>query len=508
MKYFWNLIAVLVAFALIGVSAGCGQVSQRNETVADSTSLQNPLVKFKWIKCPYGNLPVEIDCGYLVVPVNHFNPQEGKIRLPVTILRSRSNNPASEALVYLAGGPEGSATDDIQSWLKLPYLKDRDLILMDQRGSGKAEPSLNCYEVEKSIPSNHSKAIQQCYKRLKQQGVDLSVYTSAQSAADFNALRSVLDYTSWDLLGVSYGTRLALTILRDYPQGIRSVILDSVYPLEVNAYEEQAVNGARAIETLFHHCAEDEGCAHAYPDLPQVFEDLLIALDNNPSEVTVTSPLSGEEVFLTLNGSMMASLVFEALYHPETIARIPYVIYEVQYGYREAIAGLMFPQSKEDHRGLIQSQISNGASTSEGLFFSIECNEEVRFNSLTKAESAVKGSNLMLARYLLSDVRSIFEICQMWDSGAAPEIENQPVISDIPALVLAGEYDPLTPPTWGEQTAQNLLNSYYFLFPAAGHAVIDSGECPSLLIAEFLANPTTPPQATCLQDQKINFWLP
>jgi len=114
----------------------------------------------------------------------------------------------------------------------------------------------------------------------------------------------------------------------------------------------------------------------------------------------------------------------------------------------------------------------------------------------------------MLARYLLSDVRSIFEICQMWDSGAAPEIENQPVISDIPALVLAGEYDPLTPPTWGEQTAQNLLNSYYFLFPAAGHAVIDSGECPSLLIAEFLANPTTPPQATCLQDQKINFWLP
>lgn len=492
----------------MGVSAGCNQLTLRNETIADSTSLQNPQVKFKWVKCPYGNLPIEIDCGHLVVPVNHFNPQEGKIRLPVTILRSKGNHAAEEALVYLAGGPGGSATDDIQGWLDQPYLKDHDLILIDQRGSEESEPSLNCYEVEKSAPKNHSKALQQCYKRLKEQGIDLSVYTSAQSAADINALRSVLHYKSWDLLGVSYGTRLALTILRDNPQGIRSVILDSVYPLEVNAYEEQAVNGAQAIETLFHHCAEDEGCAHAYPDLPQVFEDLLITLDNNPSEVTVTSPLSGDEVHLTLNGSKMASLVFEALYHPETIARIPYVIYEVQYGYREAIAGLMFPQSKADHRGLIQSQISNGAYFDEGLFFSVECNEEVQFNSLTKAESAVKESNLMLARYLLNDVRSILEFCQIWDSGIASEIENQPVTSDIPALILAGEYDPLTPPAWGEQTAKHLSNSYYFLFPAAGHAVVDSGECPSLLIAEFLANPTAPPQATCLQDQEINFWLP
>ncbi|MDI6696471.1 MAG: alpha/beta hydrolase [Anaerolineales bacterium] len=508
MKYFWNVIAVLVAFAMIAVNAGCGQLIQRNETTANSTTLQNPQIKFKWVKCPYGNLPIEIDCGYLVVPANHFNPQDGKIRLPVTILRSKGNDEAAEALVYLAGGPGSSAMDDIQAWLDQPYLKDRDLILFDQRGSGKAEPSLNCYEVEKSTPKDRSKAIQQCYKRLKGQGIDLNVYNSAQSAADLNALRNVLNYESWDLLGVSYGTRLALTMLRDFPQGIRSVILDSVYPLEVNAYEERAVNGARAIETLFHHCAEDESCAHAYPDLPQVFEDLLITLDNNPSEVKVTSPLSGEEVRITLNGSKMASLVFEALYHPETIARIPYVIYEAQYGYREAIAGLMFPQSQEGRRSLIQSRVSNRLYASEGSFFSVECNEEVRFNSLTKAESAIKESKLMLARYLFSDVRSIFEFCQIWDSGIAREVENQPVTSTIPALIFAGEYDPATPPTWGEQVARNLSNSYYYLFPAAGHAVIDSGECPSLMIAEFLANPTTPPPATCLQDQDINFWTP
>lgn len=501
------------ALLFLAMLAACASFSPMTESPSSTTEEgaaigKNP-AKLRWVKCDYGNLPMDVDCATLVVPADHTNPASGKLRLPVTIVRSSNTNPAPDPVVYLAGGPGESAVTHIEQWLKHPLLESRDLILFDQRGSGKAEPSLNCPELEKSAPKNQVRALQQCYQRLRKEGINPALFNSTQSAADLNALRQALGIESWNLMGVSYGSRLALTVLRDYPESVRSVILDSPYPPQVNAYEEMPLNAAQAIQALLEQCSADRDCAYAYPELAQVLEAQLASLDKNPTTVEVLNPYSGEARQVTLDGTALARLIYEALYYPETISRIPNVIYEVQYGNRQAVAGLMFPQNGSEHRDWVISQISNGWHASEGAFFSMECRDEVPFNSLAKAEEAVTASQSVLARYFLNDVRTVFNICKLWDAGNADPRENQAVSSSIPVLILAGRFDPVTPPQWGERAVSTLPNSYFYIFPALGHAVMNSDPpCSRQLVAQFLEDPTSPPQASCWQQGKVRFWLP
>lgn len=518
MRHFWIFLTLL---SLV-FGSGCGGLPASRAVELPGQS-EGPGVlrqssagagyRFRWIKCAYGNLPVEIDCGTLTVPIDRSNPQGGKIRLAVTILRSQSSadrgrRPALEPVVVIAGQPGSSATLDVLDWLENPLLRQHDIILVDLRGAGKSEPSLNCTEIDKAVDLDILAALKACYQRLKEKDIDLGMFTSAHSAADLNDLRQALGYESWNVLGISYGTRVALTLLRDYPQGVRSVVLDSVYPLEVNIFEEQAVNGAQAIQNFFDGCHQDAQCQYGYPDLEQVFGDLIASLDNNPKQVAVADPRSGEAVVVSLTGERMVELILQALNTPETLARIPYVIYETQYGNDHAIAGLMFPGSSRQAESLTELTQEAGRAFSEAAYYSALCAEEIGFNRRAAAETAVRQSNLPLAEYLNGTVEGMFERCQIWNLPTAVEFETQAVSSPIPALILAGEYDPLSPPRWAEQAAQGLPDSRVLVFPGTGHTVLNLGECPQNIVAEFVTNPVAPLDTSCVNDIQVEYWLP
>jgi len=448
-------------------------------------------------ECDYDDLDADVVCGYVNVPENYTDPDSALIQLAVTIVRSPGGARYADPVVYLEGGPGGSGTADVEGWLEQPFLADRDLILFDQRGTGWSWPSLNCYELEYASDDTDLEAAIACYERLRDEGIDLAQYNSAASAADLALMRQALGYNEWNLLSVSYGTRLALTVMRDAPQGIRSVILDSVYPPEVNAYEEEALNGLRTFELLFADCAADRACNAAFPNLAQTLYALLDALDANPVEFEVVDPWTDETFDVYLDGIELASALFQAFYDTDTIPWIPYAIDQiVQENYEEAWILLLGGEDAGDYRR--RQGDDEDLTDSEGLFYSVECYEELPFNSLQEAAALEAGNRSPLLPYLRPETGSVFDVCEIWNVGRPPAVENQPVRSNIPTLVLAGQYDPVTPPAWALSAASYLPNSFYYEFPGVGHGVVETA-CGMQLIADFLNNPRTAPNAACIQ---------
>lgn len=449
----------------------------------------------------------DVTCGWLTVPEDRTNPDdETTIQLHVAIFASESDNPAADPIVYLEGGPGGEPLEAIPltfERLFAPFTANRDLIVFDQRGTGYSRPSLACPEntelglelLEQDISAEEAsemvfETLLACHDRLIDEGVNLAAYNSAANAADLNDLRRALGYEEWNLLGISYGTRLAQTTMRDYPEGLRSVILDSTYPLEVNLLTDTPDNVRRAFSVLFAGCAADPTCNETYPDLETVFFDMVEKYNKDKFEITITHFLKGTSYDTAVSGDDMLGILFQSLYSTEIIPNLPQLIYEVNEGEYTNLATLF------------SSFIINSEFFSIGMQFSVQCNEENSFASeadvLAAAEKYPELAEMF--RYSINLGPQAIEVCAEWDAGEADAIENEPISSDIPTLVLAGEYDPITPPAWGKQVAANLDNAFYYEFPGTGHGVSISGECGVALVESFLADPTSEPDASCLAE--------
>ncbi len=285
-------------------------------------------------------------CGYLVVPENRAKPDSALIQLHVAVFQSFAEGPEPDPVVHLAGGP-GSSSLDVVGYLfgqgLDAVLDHRDFIFFDQRGTGYSLPRLDCPERNALTPTLLSGALSddqefqaivdafhRCRDRLQAQGIDLSAYNSAASAADLNDLRLALGYEQLNLYGDSYGTRLALTVMRDYPGAVRSVVLDSTYPLEVNLYTALAPNAERAFNVLFDDCAADPTCNTSYPNLRAVFYQLVDQLNASPA--TVPLSVNGNNYQVSLTGDLLIDVLFGGLYNPVVTAYMPKMIYQIQNG--------------------------------------------------------------------------------------------------------------------------------------------------------------------------------
>ena len=509
-------VALVAAVYFVGVSAvrdDPGDKPSLPQAVAVETStpidtptpIEGPeepssVAVFKWSICRF-KVPTgwEVDCGDLIVPEFHSRPEGRTIRLHVAILRTESDNPAPDPIVYLEGGPGGSSLDAARYvfpsfW---PFLTNRDVIFFDQRGVGYSEPSLNCLELQKleyqriqqdlSLDEEATlakEAAMVCRDHLLRQSINPAAYTSAENAADLNDLRLALGYEEWNLYGVSYGTKLALTTMRDFPSGIRSVVLDSTYPLQVDLFAEMPVNASRAFRVLFDGCAADGACNYAYPDLETVFFDLVRQLNADPAKVSIDTinHFTLEPVDSALiDGDTFVDIFFSALYSSEIIPLLPEMIYDVRDGDLELL-GIVTENS------LLPTNFF-----SEGMRLSVQCGEEALFSS---REGAVAGE-VYPELQSWADSDPIFTICESWGAKEADPIENEPVVSDIRTLILAGEYDPITPPAWGELVAEDLSNSVYFEFPDVGHGASFSGECALGITLGFFDDPTIEPDGAC-----------
>ncbi|MEZ4667916.1 MAG: alpha/beta fold hydrolase [Anaerolineae bacterium] len=453
-----------------------------------------------WMELPDGVVEGDnLNCGYLIVPEDRSDPNSPTIQLAFAVLYAPGDDVKADPVIYLAGGPGSNAVGDVSGWMDISYLQDRDLILLDQRGTGYSQPSLNCPEVENS----EDDATQACHDRLVSEGVNLQAYNSAENAADVADLRVALGYDEWNLYGISYGTRLALTVMRDHPEGVRSVIIDSVYPPEANSWEEYGANTADVFGRLFEACAADADCSAAYPDLEQTFYNTVEQLNATPAEYVGLDADTGNGVDKSMTGDELIDRLFQVMYSSDSIPLVPWVINEVANGNYEALDNL---ESGNPLEPGFRPRQDEDVSDSEGMNFSVECQEEVAFLDETTALDNVPTEPAPLAQNSMNAIQSTFSDCQIWDVQAADPIEAEPVVSDIPTLVAAGEFDPITPAKWAESAASNLPNSFFYVFPGGGHGVIDMNDCSRSIMQAFLDDPAQEPDGSCIADMGEPQW--
>jgi pimeloyl-ACP methyl ester carboxylesterase len=440
--------------------------------------------RFQDADCPF---PVPggytIDCGYLIVPENRSRNDSRSIQLAVAIVRAPRAGQQPPVL-YLAGGPGSSALDeflgDPEGW-NYPFLQTRDLILLDQRGTGYSFPTLDCPELA-DADFTAGNPEQECHSRLRAEGIDLTAYNSAENGADVADLRRALAYDEWDLLGISYGTRLALVVMRDQPQGIRSVVLDSPFPPNANTPVDEALNTWESLQTLFADCQADAYCRQNYPNLERVFLDTVADLNDQPA-----GDLFGDDFFFAIT---------QALNDTGSIPLLPWVIYAVSDGNYDALDEIA---SGEGFGRRYQDEPDR--SDSEGMYNSVICRDEYAFGNYEAAEAALTAvAPPEIEAALLQGVSELFQTCAYWGAGRAAPIEDAAVHSDIPTLILVGQYDHATPPKWGYLTAETLSRAYLYDFPGGGHSLISSGDCAVDLITQFYDNPLAAPNVRCVDE--------
>ena len=502
-----RMLFTIVMTALV-LSACNAQLTPTSATpTVQTTASQVP--RFEpaqcWFTEPAGHT---VECGYLIVPEDHAKPAGSTLKLAVARFKSDAASPEKDPIVYLEGGPGASPLRSYPPQFELifgPLLQKRDLILFDQRGTGYSEPALDCPEqaklaldtldqdlnAQKSEELNNQ-ALLTCHDRLAKAGVNFEVYNSAQNAADIESLRQAMGYDKLNLYGISYGTRLALTAMRDMAPGIRSVVIGSVYPPQVDLYSQTPANGARAFEALFKACSVEATCAQHFPNLRQVFFDLKNKLDKQPVKFNVQLP-TGETKEALLNGDGLVGLVFQSMYATSVIPLIPQMIFDIRDGSYDVAAGL---------QGEFLSEFDK---ISAGMQYAVQCKEEVPFTKQADI-TAVAGQ---YPDYAALASRNAPALCTAWGETPAGPIENQPVTSDLPTLVFSGEFDPITPPAWAEETAKTLSHSFYFDIPHSGHGASLTEDCPRNMVLAFFDNPGQKPDAACLNEMtKTTFAVP
>lgn len=433
------------------------------------------------------------ECGYVVVPLRHAEPDGATIRLPVAVRRATAGAP--DPLLLAQGGPGGDAFK-VFSILVQPtgdLSTSRDIVIFNQRGTPYAEPELTCPETDAALADIlaadseegerlYNEAMAACYDRLLAEGIDLSAFNSLENAADVPLIARALGYDEYNFYGVSYGTLLGLHLMRNHPEGLRSVILDSVVPPDVNFLSEIAASEDRVFGEVFAACAADPACAAAYPNLEARFYALVAQYDQLPVDMTLTDPETGQSYDTYLDGRGLRSVLYQLLYVPRMAAVLPSVIADIEAGdlrYLEA----MWPL-------LVFDQL-----VAEGMYNSVICAEDA---DIDVAAVPLDGVRPEIAATAVDSLQSILDGCARWQVEPLPPSVDDPVVSDIPTLLLSGRFDPVTPPAFAAVAAVGLSNATNLVDPTAAHGVAFQNDCINGIILDFLADPSAPPDSSCL----------
>ena len=453
-----------------------------------------------------------VECGTLTVAEDGARPGGRAVRVSVAVLKARGPSPAPDPLVYLSGGPGSGGIGEAASWLERPFVRQRDVVLVDQRGTGSSEPL--CPETAKTIVqlmardltpaedlAENVRAAHGCLEQLRNRGVDPTAYASAATAADLDALRRALGYPSWNLLGISYGTRLALTAMRDRPEGIRSVVLDSPFPPAEDFYLNLGLGFDLGLDRLAADCAAAPSCHDAVGDLKAELAALEAELAAHPVRLRLDDAELAPGGTVVVNAADLRFLVGELMASGASRAVLPAMIHAWRQGKTDSLAPLF--------RFLALTLQSHDV----GKYYAVQCTEEMPFSALrlgaargagTPGVPGAGASGSPLGAIVLPTAfhDAAPAVCADWNLPPADPRENEAVSSPIPTLLLAGELDPRAPPAFAERALPHLTHGALVQVPGAAHHTLDDG-CVSELVAAFLADPAQPPDASCLGHRRV-----
>jgi pimeloyl-ACP methyl ester carboxylesterase len=454
--------------------------------------------------CPFhlpdGFAEEDVLCGTVDVQADRDDRRSGALTLAVAVFHATGDDARPDPIVYLAGGPGGAPLGLDTGWLELPegrrLLEDRDIVFFDQRGTGQSRPALSCLEVQVEEARQRGldpaerdlatigKKLAGCRARHERRGVDPGDFTTAANAADVTDVMLALGYEEWNLLGVSYGTRLALTVLRDRPEHVRSAILDSVYPPSANLYVDLPASFQRALAEVFAACAADTACGAAYPDPQAALERVALRLQAEPQVVDVSFAND-----LVVDDGVLLDLIFSRLYDGAFSRELPALIARLDAADPQAVEDLLFfggPQAALDY----------------GMYFAVQCADEYRWTTSEAIAAGQAGVWPWLAAGR-DEAEWFLAACDGWGQRSSPEIENEPVTSDVPVLLLSGQFDPITPPAYAEVAAETLSRAEVLVIPGQGHGLL-ANTCAVVIATAFLeALHIGPGDSSCLEGQPL-----
>lgn len=430
--------------------------------------------------CRIPGIANELQCGSIRRPLDPSRPDGVSIDVHYLVVPAMARRKLPDPVLMLAGGPGQSAIGLAPSVLPLfsRLNNRRDLVFIDQRGTGRSAP-LECEEprdepiAAQNDPQRQRARLADCRARLERlphvQGPDgLRQYTTTIAMQDVDAVRRRLGVARWNVVGGSYGTRAALELLRQFPATVRRGVLDGVAPPDMALPLSMSADSQAALDALFTACDRDAACRQAYPRLRQDWAALLAGL---PQTVQLNDPRSGQRERFTLSAEMLLNVVRGPLYAPALAAGLPRAISEAAAGRFEALAGLGTMLGPRPGR-------PSPLRLATGMHFSVVCAEDL---PRLAASTDVPG------RDFADRSRRLYEeICADWPRGEVPAAFYTVGVSPVPMLLLSGGLDPVTPPRHGTRVAALLgAQASHRVVPNAGHGLMAIG-CVRDILYRFI----------------------
>jgi len=422
--------------------------------------------------CRFADLTRAARCGTLSVPENPDKPHGRRLAISVAVIPATHPRAHADPVVVLQGGPGEDTISSAAYYVErfAPLLDDRDLLLVDQRGTGKSG-ALPCSLYSTDDPALSLRdvfpvaAVKRCVQRLATRA-DLTQYTFDRFADDLEQVRRELGYGALNLYAGSYGTRAAQVYLRSFPASVRSAYLGSPVPMDAAVPLPFAKTAQAALEQLFSSCAADAACRAAFPNLREEFRTMVQKLDSGAARVSIP----GGTAAATLNRGRVAEWMRSKLYRPGSATMLPWMIHR-------AYAGDWSPLAKE----LLAD--AHDADLAFGLFFSITCSEDVAF--IREKDIAPETQGTFLGDYR---VRQQQAACKEWPTRTLPKDYRAPVTSAVPTLFVSGDADGGTPLWFADHVAAGFPNRLQVIVKGQGHT--EWSDCLAQLYQQLVCGGT------------------
>ena len=435
--------------------------------------------------CRLPGVDVAARCGTYEVWENRATRAGRRISIDIAIIPARLRARDPDPIVVFAGGPgQGAVSLADQVMPLFSRINDsRDIVLIDQRGTGNSNP-LDCEEDEDTpLQALFEDAMprQMVERCLAQLDADPTQYVTTIAVEDYDEVLTALGYRDVNLWGGSYGTRVALEFLRRHGPRVRSVVLDGVAPAGMKLPLSFVADGDAAFDRLLRDCEAEERCAKEYPDLRRTVSRMRAQLARRPVRAAIQDPRTGERESIVVNENVFLSGIFRPLYVAELASLLPYGIESAAHG---------------DFNPLLAQNLEFADDISEnlsvGMHLSVICAEDVP--RITPQDLAHLDRSFF-GRALVDD---FIVACRLWPRCKVPDDFYEPVRSDVPVLMFSGGLDPATPPRHAEEAARHLTHARRFVAPRLGHGVSLHG-CAPRMIESFIRAPGAGLDGKCLE---------
>ena len=452
-------------------------------TLQSASAVRQNKPKLVLNDCQIQGFSGKAKCGTYEVYENRTTKNGRKITLKIVLLPATSDKREPDPFVYFSGGPGSAASDDASGLARAfpQILAHRDMLFVDQRGTGGSHP-LDCKFYDAAdlqtylgyfFPLDN---VRKCREELEPNS-DLKLYTTTIAADDMDDVRAALGFERLNLFGGSYGTRAALTYLKRHPQHVRTAILQGVSPTDHFMPGDFPQQTERALQGILSECLADKACSEAFPNIREETKAVLAELIKGPVEVEIQKPNSNDRVKVKLSRDLAAEAIRYMLYSPVPAGRVPLVLHLASQGNYAPLA-----------QAAIRYRMNLVATGSNGMYLSVTCAEDLPW--IKPGEGERMAENTFLGDYRLRQQR---EACTLWPRAEIERDYSQPVKSDLPILILTGEWDPVTPPSNGERVAKTLTNGLHVIVPHGAHGLdgLEGMDCIDNLIGEFIERGTT-----------------